>query len=48
MNTSQTTAVPAANQDQTRRPNEHGTVSVQAHVRIFDPKTQRTIVETRG
>lgn len=31
-----------------RRPNELGTISVQAHMRIFDPKTNKTIVETRG
>lgn len=31
-----------------RRPNETGTVSVQAHIRIFDPKTQKTLVEGRA
>jgi len=31
-----------------QRPNETGTVSVQAHFRIFDPKTQKTIVEGRA
>ena len=30
------------------KPNETGTISVQAHVRIFDPNTKTTIVETRG
>lgn len=30
------------------RPNDVGTVSVQAHVRIFDPKTQKTYVEGRA
>ena len=32
----------------TRRPNETGTISVQAHMRIFDPKTQKTYVEGRA
>lgn len=31
-----------------QRPNELGTISVQAHMRIFDPNTNKTIVETRG
>jgi hypothetical protein len=31
-----------------RRPNETGTISLQAHMRIFDPNTNKTIVETRG
>jgi|694.fasta_scaffold41102_2 hypothetical protein len=31
-----------------RRPNETGTISLQAHMRIFDPITNKTIVETRG
>lgn len=30
------------------RPNEQGTVSVQAHIRIFDPKTQKTYMEGRA
>jgi len=33
---------------QSRRPNETGTISGQAHMRIFDPKTQRTYVEGRA
>jgi len=33
---------------QARRPNETGTISVQAHMRIFDPKTQKTYVEGRA
>lgn len=40
----QTTAKPAA----PKRPNEHGSISVQAHMRIFDPKTQKTYVEGRA
>jgi len=31
-----------------RRPNEQGSISVQAHMRIFDPKTQKTYVEGRA
>ena len=31
-----------------RRPNEHSHISVQAHLRIFDPKTQKTYVEGRA
>jgi hypothetical protein len=30
------------------RPNDAGVIAVQAHFRIFDPKTQRTIVEGRA
>jgi hypothetical protein len=33
---------------QSRRPNDTGTISVQAHMRIFDPKTQKTYVEGRA
>lgn len=31
-----------------RKPNEQGTISVQAHMRIFDPKTNKTFVEGRA
>lgn len=31
-----------------QKPNETGSISVQAHMRIFDPKTQRTYVEGRA
>jgi hypothetical protein len=31
-----------------RKPNEQGTISVQAHMRIYDPKTQKTYVEGRA
>jgi len=31
-----------------RKPNETGSISVQAHMRIFDPKTQKTYVEGRA
>jgi hypothetical protein len=39
---------PQPNTGPARKPNETGTVSVQAHFRIFDPKTQKTIVEGRA
>lgn len=31
-----------------RRPNEQGTISVEAHMRIFDPKTKQVYVEGRA
>ena len=31
-----------------KRPNEQGSVSVTGFVKIFDPKTQQTFVETRA
>jgi len=31
-----------------RRPNDTGTVSVQAHVRISDPQTKQVFVEKRA
>jgi len=31
-----------------QRPNETGTISVQAHMRIFDPATQKTYAEGRA
>jgi hypothetical protein len=33
---------------QPRKPNESGTISVQAHMRIFDPQTQKVFVEGRA
>jgi hypothetical protein len=39
---------PKTAKPQPRRPNETGTISVQAHMRIFDPKTQKTYVEGRA
>jgi hypothetical protein len=33
---------------QPKRPNETGSVSVVGFVKIFDPKTQETFVETRA
>ena len=31
-----------------RKPNETGTIKVQGHFRVFDPKTQKTYVEGRA
>jgi hypothetical protein len=31
-----------------KKPNETGSISVQAHLKIFDPKTNQTYVEGRG
>jgi len=41
----QTNSVPQA---QLKRPNETGSVSVTGFVKIFDPKTKETFVETRA
>jgi hypothetical protein len=38
----------AKKQQPPRKPNETGSISVQAHMRIFDPKTQKTFVEGRA
>jgi hypothetical protein len=35
-------------QRQSSKPNDQGSVSVTGFVRIFDPKTNETIVETRA
>jgi len=35
-------------QTQPKRPNEQGSFSVEAHVRIFDPKTREVYVEKRA
>lgn len=31
-----------------KRPNETGSINVQAFLRIFDPNSKKTIVEKRG
>jgi len=41
----ETNSVPPA---QSKRPNETGSVSVTGFVKIFDPKTKETFVETRA
>ena len=42
-NTQQKPVVPAP-----KRPNDTGSISVEGHVRIFDPKTKETFVEKRA
>ena len=39
---------PTTTQKPLARPNENGIISVQAHMRIFDPKTQQTFIEGRA
>lgn len=41
-------AAESAKQTKPARPNETGSISVQAHMRIFDPQTQKTYVEGRA
>lgn len=31
-----------------KKPNETGSISVEGHIRIFDPKTKEVIVEKRA
>jgi hypothetical protein len=47
-NTQSTNPTAPAAQPQPARPNEKGSISVQAHMRIFDPATQKTYVEGRA
>ena len=47
-NTPQKQTVQSKPEAKPRRPNETGSISVQAHMRIFDPKTQKTYVEGRA
>jgi hypothetical protein len=47
-NTVQNKAATPNSQQKPNRPNEQGTISVQAHFRIFDPATQKTLVEGRA
>jgi len=47
-NTQQKQPVELKAQEKSQRPNETGSISVQAHMRIFDPKTQKTYVEGRA
>lgn len=37
----------ASNSEQ-KKPNEQGAISVQGFVKIYDPKTKETFVETRA
>jgi len=47
-NSNSKTQLPAQPPQQAQKPNETGTISVQAHMRIYDPKTQKTFVEGRA
>jgi hypothetical protein len=47
-NTQSTKPVEAAKQKPPAKPNEMGSITVQAHMRIFDPKTNKTYVEGRA
>jgi hypothetical protein len=47
-NTQSTKPAALAAQPKPARPNETGSISVQAHMRIFDPATQKTYVEGRA
>ena len=38
----------ASQQPVVRKPNESGTVTVQAHMKIFDPQTKQIYVEGRA
>ena len=42
------TANPEQKQSQPKRPTEQGSFSVEAHVRIFDPKTREVYMEGRA
>lgn len=35
-------------QPRERKPNDQGTITVQAHMKIFDPNTKQTFVEGRA
>ena len=48
MPTQPVTANSEKKQSQPKRPNEQGSFSVEAHVRIFDPKTREVYVEKRA
>jgi hypothetical protein len=30
------------------RPNEHGSISIQGHIKIFDPQTQEVFIDKRN
>jgi hypothetical protein len=48
MNTSTQQPVTPVPAPQNRKPNDVGGISVEAHIRIFDPKTQQIFVEKRA
>jgi hypothetical protein len=41
-------AIPQQSAPPAKKPQEPGTVSVEGHIRIFDPKTKEVIVEKRA
>lgn len=47
-NTQQKQQVGQQKEQTPRKPNEKGTIHVQGHMRIYDPKTQKTYVEGRA
>jgi hypothetical protein len=47
-NTQQTKIVGSKQQQMPAKPNETGTINVQGYFRVFDPNTQKTIVEGRA
>lgn len=47
-NTQSTNSATPAAQQKPSRPNETGSISVHAHMRIFDPNTQKTYAEGRA
>jgi hypothetical protein len=47
-NTQQKQQVEQKPEQKPRKPNETGTIHVQGHMRIYDPKTQKTYVEGRA
>ena len=47
-NTESKKHVQPATQQAPRRPNEQGTVNIQAHMRIFDPNSKKVFVEGRA
>jgi len=47
-NTQPIKTVDSKQQQMPARPNETGTINVQGYFRVFDPNTQKTIVEGRA
>ena len=47
-NTQQNQQVETKKEQKPGKPNDTGTVNVQAYFRVFDPKTQKTYVEGRA
>jgi hypothetical protein len=47
-NTQQNQPVEPKKDQTSGKPNETGTINVQGHFRVFDPKTQKTYVEGRA